>query len=307
MANLSLAIPYESWHAVLKEVRRVLTPSGVLEVIDDQIYFGYGKPPTPSSPLTITPKRHSDYSLFGPDSDLLEDQPSISRVPEKELPRPPPDQVSEWEQHVADSRSLESMFQLMLEKKFKIHARPSDFILAFLDSTFDKRCTRRARTFHLALAQSADDSDRTPMQSSEAAMFGAKRTWMPSIEWDRKERRHDTSPLIPSKIPDTISAKAAMRLGISTDLPPARPVAVQSPGLVLHPSTFIPIGPAELEMHACKHMHTLVGCKAALGEFMSTFKDENDKPLVDKKEFDDLLWDYQWYLLIRRNFHFGRR
>ena len=43
MANLALCIPYDKWEFVLGQVRRVLTPGGRLELIDDDIYFPYGE------------------------------------------------------------------------------------------------------------------------------------------------------------------------------------------------------------------------------------------------------------------------
>jgi hypothetical protein len=70
----------------------------------------------------------------------------------------------------------------------------------------------------------------------------------------------------------------------------------QSPGLLLWPATFLPLSPSELEMHACKHVHTLLGCKPALVEFIETFVDEHGARLVSDEEFQQALWDYEWYV-----------
>ncbi|KAF9469742.1 hypothetical protein BDZ94DRAFT_1231356 [Collybia nuda] len=117
-----------------------------------------------------------------------------------------------------------------------------------------------------------------------------------------------------------LSAKAAGRLGISySELAAAaagstrRPQsssssfstksfnAVQSPGLVLWPNLYIPLPPVELEMHACKHVHTLLGCKPALAEFVKTHVDEQGERLAKDDEFDQALWDYECFR--RRRFH----
>ncbi len=120
-----------------------------------------------------------------------------------------------------------------------------------------------------------------------------------------------------------LSAKAAVRLGISyselsaaaasTLLPPryswsstgsAIPFPssstgpIQDPGLLVWPSTYIPMGPAELEMHACKYIHTLLGCRTALSEFVAKYKDEEGKRWVGEDEFEDEIWDYEWYAFL---------
>ncbi|KAF7966001.1 hypothetical protein HWV62_40505 [Athelia sp. TMB] len=89
----------------------------------------------------------------------------------------------------------------------------------------------------------------------------------------------------------SINAKAASRLGV--EFSPADPK--QSPGLILWPATFIPMEASELEMHACKHMHALLGCKAALLDYIETIKDEQDQPYMSREEFDDLIWDYECF------------
>ena len=72
----------------------------------------------------------------------------------------------------------------------------------------------------------------------------------------------------------------------------------QSPGLLLWPATFLPLSPSELEMHACKHVHTLLGCKPALAEFIETHVDEHKARLVSDEEFRQAIWDYEWYVLV---------
>ena len=106
------------------------------------------------------------------------------------------------------------------------------------------------------------------------------------------------------------SAKAAGRLGISySDLAaatvasthqqlgasPSPSSPLQSPGILVWPSTFIPLTPVELEMHANKYVHTLLGCKPALAEFVAQFTDEDGTKFVDDDEFHEVMWKYEWY------------
>ena len=108
-----------------------------------------------------------------------------------------------------------------------------------------------------------------------------------------------------------VSAKAAGQLGISySDLAAAtaalthqRPGTsssslLQTPGLIVWPSTFIPLTPAEVEMHANKYVHTLLGCKSALAEFLTQFTDEDGTKFVDDDEFHEAMWKYEWYVVV---------
>jgi hypothetical protein len=61
------------------------------------------------------------------------------------------------------------------------------------------------------------------------------------------------------------------------------------PGLVIYPSTFIPLPPGEVEWHACKHAHTLLGCRSALMGYL--IKESKDSLTVD--DCKDLFWSYQ--------------
>jgi hypothetical protein len=168
----------------------------------------------------------------------------------------------------------------------------------------------------------------------------------PSMKWKGKwsesiRSRRASMESFHADIPETISPKAAERLGIassdreswgsqrsqsgelmnsdhssgdrscresivqdmdgkSTDRsrPSSSLPTTQSPGLILWPSTFIPIEPLELEMHACKHMHVLLGCKAALSDFIQEVKGADGQAHVSQGELNDLTWEYEWCVSI---------
>ncbi|KAF9225348.1 hypothetical protein BS17DRAFT_700627 [Gyrodon lividus] len=332
VANLALCIPYDRWEHVLSEIRRVLAQGGRLELIDDYLYFPYTKS-SPPSYFHAVPRLRPSSTTFDVDDDDDEEEAEKHEADEDESdedfvstksrfssfvemdgPQPVYDPVSEWNQNVSNSKSLEQLFEDMLLHKFSIHPRPSKFIDKALDNIFGRYNQSKLHEFNLYLAPPlGEDSDESSIGSSEssgstslkkAGMDFAK--WMTTVEWDHnkdKDKKQRTkgdrssgeSIANLSTIPKTISVKAAGRLGIAP-APPRPSHPTQSPGLILWPSTFIPIAPSELEMHACKHLHSLVGCKAALTEFV----EEQNLPL-DEGIMDDLIWDYESFRRKRFN------
>jgi hypothetical protein len=58
------------------------------------------------------------------------------------------------------------------------------------------------------------------------------------------------------------------------------------------------MSPMELEMHACKNVHTLLGCRPALYEFVRKQLDQEGKRLASDEEFADAIWEYEWYVFL---------
>ncbi|KDR85662.1 hypothetical protein GALMADRAFT_205035 [Galerina marginata CBS 339.88] len=128
--------------------------------------------------------------------------------------------------------------------------------------------------------------------------------------------KKDKSPSLPHGMAPSAkspSAKAAGVFGMSyTELVAATAKAtagqrrglkpqglVQSPGLVIGQATYIPLEPLELEMHACKFVHTLLGCRPALQQYVSKFVDENGKRLVDDDMFAYHMSEYEAFRRLR--------
>ncbi|KAF5312409.1 hypothetical protein D9619_002650 [Psilocybe cf. subviscida] len=109
--------------------------------------------------------------------------------------------------------------------------------------------------------------------------------------------------------PLVINAKAAMRLGIQPSPGEKMPKtpgsgqnhSLQSPGILIWPSTYIAMSPVELEMHACKNVHTLLGCRPALYEFVRKQMDKEGKRLASDEEFADAIWEYECFRRSRLN------
>ncbi|THH10979.1 hypothetical protein EW145_g953 [Phellinidium pouzarii] len=64
-------------------------------------------------------------------------------------------------------------------------------------------------------------------------------------------------------------------------------------GLFLFPNQFLEMTPFELEMNVCKHVNTLLVCKAALDEHVLNLRDENGDALVTEGEWHEMLWEYE--------------
>ncbi|KAF7302974.1 Methyltransf-25 domain-containing protein [Mycena kentingensis (nom. inval.)] len=104
----------------------------------------------------------------------------------------------------------------------------------------------------------------------------------------------------------TASASSYVSLGSFNEQDPGpqrySEKTVQHPGLILWPSTFIPMPPQELQYHATKHAQTVLGCKPALEQFVKTFVDPvTEERYVSEKEFEDAMWDYESFLRPRFN------
>ncbi|KAG1813185.1 uncharacterized protein BJ212DRAFT_416025 [Suillus subaureus] len=347
MANLSLCIPLESWEEVLTEVMRVLAPGGRLELIDDQALFPAVKPSerAPASPAatSVPPSRCQSYIEFDDndsddeddetDDDFKSTRSSLSEDEES----PPYDAASEWTRNESNAKHLETLFADMLWSKYKIRTDQRRSIEEVLDNVFGRYNAQRVSAMTLAIAPPAPNSDSgsssgsgpalDPDQSSVSSADSKSpkkkgkvfKQWI-AVEWDKIENKgkkgnRSSGESVLSPIPQSLSAKAAGRLGIPSSAatsptaqsprhsvipPPSRPA--QSPGLVLWPNTLIELGSFELEMHACKHMQSLLGCKAALHEYVQeSFRDADGNALLDDAVFDDLIWDYECFRRKRFN------
>lgn len=345
MANLTLAIPYNKWKFVISEVNRVLTVGGRLEVIDDQFFFPYGREPAQTSGSDMDDSDDDDELFSDDDDDTLENEsdslsdpaPTLvdsdssscsSHEKSKEadpvtlLTQPPsafdmpphPDLLQvrppgrPWSEQVSACADLEAMFQRMLIQKYGIHPRPSEFLPDVLKQVFGKPNAGKLKSMHLKVAHPDPISPSSPDNDENSPTGkGSKKNWM-SLEWDKKKQF--------STVPEGISAKAAGRLGINYSTLAAATAAATAnraplissqttSGLLLWPSTFIPLPQAELEMHVSKHMHTLLGCKPALRDYLTSFLDDEGNRIMDIPSFEDYIWDYEMFLRQRFNWPSG--
>jgi Methyltransferase domain len=68
------------------------------------------------------------------------------------------------------------------------------------------------------------------------------------------------------------------------------------PGLILWPSTFIPMDHTEVEIHASKHLRTLLSCKNFLAQHAIKIA-ELEGERVDEEFVSQALWKYERFLI----------
>jgi hypothetical protein len=204
----------------------------------------------------------------------------------------------------------------MLRKRF-VHPSPKDFVPDLLRYIFGSGSIGETQTYTVNLApasstqspriDSRDDADKLTQLDQDSG-GGAE-----EIGRSNSSGSDDDSPTR-AAFPLRHSAKAAGRLGISySDLiaatasarRPTSPTAqshhyttargsLQSPGIVVSPSTFIPLTPTEVEFHACKWIHTLLGCRPAILDYAESQVDDAGRRIVSDAELKDALWTYEW-------------
>lgn len=210
------------------------------------------------------------------------------------------------------SHDVEDTFVGMLQQCF-IHPSPQDFILDLLRDTFGSGNVCNTRTFNIQLAPLSSACSHRIATPTSLAHVNYTDQGLGDLA-ERKIRQHSLASHEPSPSPSSQhSAKAADRLGISySDLvtvstslkqpvidkhkPYFHPVTSeirQSPGIIVSPSTFIPLTPVETEFHACKWIHTLLGWRTALADYVHASIDSDGKVIVSDSEWDDALWTYE--------------
>ncbi|KAF9523293.1 hypothetical protein CPB83DRAFT_898872 [Crepidotus variabilis] len=302
MSDLSLCIPHDKWDLLLSEVKRVLKIGGRLELIDDEIFFPYRNQDlalTRRHPSDCDKLRFSSQNLNG--SRVLSFQDTEGNTYpifcRKSLFNKPGSVISPLgevrsQKLVRASRDLEIVFERMLLERYKIHVRPADFLLGFLRSTFGKPGSR-CKTYKLKLPKTSEreigplrQPDVTRGQdNARIQRFGIK--WpFPSIFKRKRILGLITKFYAPRNDPLRYRARSP-----STTQPTFALMAASS--------TYLGMSAEEVEMHACKYIHTLLGCRAALKDFVQQFRGDDGEVCVNDQEFDEELWQYECFRRAR--------
>ncbi|KAH9932002.1 S-adenosyl-L-methionine-dependent methyltransferase [Epithele typhae] len=229
---------------------------------------------------------------------------------------------------VAQATYLENAFGAMLARQ-RIAPRPDAVISAALTNAFGDEWVRQTQELELsvpsrALSERCQSAGIRPPTAPAGAAPGAvphghghhgRRT-------SEDERpKHERLAAAPIPIPPPASpSRARWSDEPHAHTPATREMAAkarkvlvdggeiqgptgpyQPPGLVLLPATLLPCSPLELEMHACKHMNTLLGCKNALTEYLVVKRDKEGKRCVSEKMVADFLWEYDLFRRKRFN------
>ncbi|KAF9021605.1 hypothetical protein BDZ89DRAFT_231412 [Hymenopellis radicata] len=247
MASLTYAISFEKWEFVLKEACRVLTVGGRLEMIDDHIFFPYGRAPQAPHPYDTIPE---EGEVDPSDSPILSGTRRSGRHPTPSTSTsvvPVDFEADQWTDQAGAARELESLFEHMHNMKFGIHLCPTQFIVDMMEQVLGH--ANEIRTMHLTLAPPHPGFEATGKEGHSAA---------PTDE--------GTHPLL------------------------------NAPGLMLWPSTFVPMTGPEIEVHALKHPRVLLSLKNSLAEYALEIADEEE---VDEAAVKESLWEYEGFLRER--------
>ncbi|KAJ7498160.1 hypothetical protein B0H11DRAFT_833838 [Mycena galericulata] len=318
MASLALCVPHEKWEFVLQEACRVLAVGGRLEFIDDHVFFPYGKPallnagvqpPPPAAPHldlpipstefsrmsladVVNPGARDDmdseiYNLYGVEEEEEEhsdaDTVASSSGRRRGTPTPhrgssstsslsglSPENPEMWHEQAAAARELEELFEHMMNVKYGIHLQLSDFIFDMMARAFGG--AKEITTMHLTLAP----PDQSTVQGHESHLPGQHSASLVGRPRGRSEQPGQSQSTPES---DTLG---------------------HCPGLILWPSTFIPMPLSELEIHASKHLRALLSCKSALVDYAAELADQ-DEGEIQSEAAMEALWEYQNFLRERFN------
>lgn len=315
MSCLTLCITSDAWVFVFQEVCRVLSPGGRLELIDDSIFFPYGKAsPSPDNILPIPPTRRLDA-----------DAPQLS---------------------VSIPSSVFSTFSIYDSNSsnpglgFAEGEVDDDDAYYGLDQVDEESDTDDAATLNGRDEMPAADRDSpspratpVPRRQARTAQLGRNRdSWahhaaitldLESLFEHMLTHKFGISIYPEEFVLDLMKEVfgyaeqiSTMHLTLASPDSAADDVGVrgrsgeahrstsklevlsQSPGLMLWPSTFIPMQQSELEIHASKHLRMLLSCKNLLVEHAIEATDDEE---IDEESVLEALYEYEGFLRQRFN------
>ncbi|KAJ3789972.1 hypothetical protein GGU10DRAFT_399312 [Lentinula aff. detonsa] len=177
----------------------------------------------------------------------------------------------------------------------------------------DSTTRSRANTFESNVVRSSSESSAIPSTLSAKAAGRLGITYS-ALAAATNSAQTDTSSSVASVYSNRSSSSIASMSRVSDEFPrnssdtqpsvnfPHLSIPVQqSPGLLLLPSTFIPLSPVELEMHACKHMHALLSCKRAISDWLLYNDDGTDNDCISEDSLRDVFFEYDFFRRRRLN------
>ena len=282
MSCLALCITSDSWSFILQEVCRVLVAGGRLEFIDDQIFFPYGNlslnDDTNSVVESVSPKLDSvisptvtTYSIYG---DVFANPGLGSTVGRRGS-----------DDHHHDESDHDGSGVALHDHKGKVTTKIS---------------TAQPRVIP-SIVLSPEAWDRSVIISEDLeALFEHMLLDVFDIHKDPSDfilslmkkvfgqaREVETMNLVLAPPDSTAKSGHSPQQGLSN-----------CPGLILWPSTFIPMDHTEVEIHASKHLRTLLSCKNFLAQHaIEVAEDER----VDEEFVSEALWEYERFGLVLSN------
>ncbi|PPQ65693.1 hypothetical protein CVT24_012110 [Panaeolus cyanescens] len=319
MSCLALCITTDSWVFVLQEVCRVLMVGGRLELVDDEIFFPYGTPSSlvdPNSGSTSTVAPRLDITIPSTSFTTFSIYDSDTTNPGLGLPN--------------DLATDDDVYALYgLEEESEVDDTATIHERSVYSPSHPLATPQTGPNFQQRRQQSSMSYNVTPMSPSGPdfqswnrayaasqdleALFDHMLTYKFGINKNSNEfilalmkqvfghaREVKTMRLTlapPSENAERVSPSDPM-FTFGRMQPPSALAAIRSPGLVLEPSTFIPMDPWEIEIHASKHFRMLLSCKSLLVEHAIEATDDEE---IDEESVQEALWEYESFLRHRLN------
>ena len=304
MSCLALCITSGSWILVLQEVARVLVVGGRLELIDDVIFFPYGKSSTsldipdpafnsqirsvaPRLDINIPSAAFSRLSIYDGETN----NPGLGLPVDNEETEGFPDLYGVEEEDVDDTATLNGRgdVQALADPSDNPRALPRTHRGNLSNSSIDARSWTRACAIsgdlealfeHMLLHKFGINKN-----PSEFVLGLMKEVFGHAREI---KTMHLTlappEPMYPPPVSTGIGKFSRTLCRGSMGL-------LQAPGLVLWPSTFIPMDQTEIEIHASKHLRMLLSCKSFLLEHAIEATEDDE---IDEQSVLEALWEYEW-------------
>lgn len=312
MSCLTLCIPSDSWEFVLEEVCRVLILGGRLELIDDHVFFPYGKAPPPadaslpSFPDTLS-QRGADsvnlglasmFSTFSINAGTTNPELGLA-LSEEELASGDLYDLYGLREEVEEDKTTGEGDQ---QENDEADTATLHGVSREIDTSAHRATPRPQGVSHSTHLTASEWSQQQAISKDLEALFEHLLTHeyglhiTPAtfiLEMLKKVFGHAREMATMHLM--LAPPRADNRFGKSGAPTPRTALAdsfAESPGLVLWPSTLIPMSPAEIEIHALKHLRTLLSCKTALVEHaVEATQDEE----IDEENVLEALWDYEKY------------
>ena len=283
MSCLALCIDSDSWGFVLQEVFRVLMPGGRLELIDDQMFFPYGKvssltnddtsPPAgsvaPRLDLVLSPMI-TTFSIYG---DVVAN-PGLGSTTVGQRgsdgDRSDPDEAIILHDH---KRKVTKEEVSPVQPRFK----PS----IILSPEAWNRSLTISEDLEVLFEHMLHDSFDIHKDPSEFILSLMKRVF-------GRAQEMGTMNIV-------LAPSESGRSPMEHSNPQQQDLLSHCPGLILWPSTFIPMDHTEVEIHASKHLRTLLSCKNFLTQHAIEIAEDER---VDEGFVSEALWEYERYANI---------
>lgn len=310
MSCLTLCITSDAWVFVFQEVCRVLSLGGRLELIDDSIFFPYGKAsPSPILPISPTPRLDANaprLSVSIPSSAF-----STFSIYDSNSPNPG---LGFAEGEVDDDDAYYGLDQVDEESDTDDAATLNgrDDMPAAERDFLSPRATPvpRRQAWTAKPGQNRDSwAQHAAITLDLEALFEHMLTHKFGISIYPEEFVLDLMKEVfgyaepmstmhltlasPDAAADDVGVRG--RSGEAHRSTSKSEVLSQSPGLMLWPSTFIPMQQSELEIHASKHLRMLLSCKNLLVEHAIEATDDEE---IDEESVLEALYEYEGCALL---------